>query len=64
MEQAPPDVVETVSVSVEPDAALALSSQVVMSRAEAETMQRMPGGICFTNWLRIRGLLAEWTRES
>lgn len=38
--------------------------QITMSLAEAKAMQRMPGGICFTNWMRIRGLLNEDVVES
>lgn len=30
--------------------------QVVMSLAEAKTMLRLDGGICWENWLLLRGL--------
>lgn len=30
--------------------------QVVVTLSEAKTMLRMDGGICWENWLRIRGL--------
>jgi hypothetical protein len=39
-------------------------TQIVISFAEARAMMRMPGGICFTNWLRIRGLDDEPVKES
>ncbi len=39
-------------------------SQITLSLAETKTMQRMEGGICLENWLRIRGLDGGPTVES
>lgn len=33
-----------------------VTQQVVMSLAELKVMQRMHGGVCWENYLRIRGM--------
>lgn len=34
-------------------------SQIVISYAEFRAMQQMPGGVCFENWAKLRGLWPE-----
>lgn len=40
------------------------TSQLTATLPEVLAMQKMPGGLCLTNWLRIRGLLNEPFMES
>lgn len=59
----PTPVESRVTVKIEDDSTVG-QPQLVLSLAEAKAMFRMPGGICLTNWMRLRGLLDEEFRES
>lgn len=53
-----------VSVGITADGINVKQAQIMISLAEAKAMQRMDGGMCLTNWLRIRGLVDEPFKES